>query len=160
MKKVLLLAICLVVSSLSVFSQKARTPYSSAIGLRAGLADEHIGLTYKHYNNGFISYEIMGLVDYNFNGGEVYGFLQYNGVLPDVPSSFRYVLGGGAHVGGWSSGLALGLDGMLGVEYTFTEIPVNLGFDWHPLLNLYDPTFKAVHMWPKKFGLSVRYAIK
>ena len=48
------------------------------------------------------------------------------------------------------------IDGIIGLEYTFNEIPLNLAIDWIPLINIADyPAF-----WGGGVGLSVRYAIK
>ncbi|MEN9298290.1 MAG: hypothetical protein RLZZ429_603, partial [Bacteroidota bacterium] len=55
-------------------------------------------------------------------------------------------IGGGGHIGVWSDnwrnryptrndGLAIGVDGVLGVDYKVKGAPLNLSFDWQPSFN-------------------------
>jgi hypothetical protein len=46
----------------------------------------------------------------------------------------------------------MGIDGILGIEYTFDDAPINLGLDLKPSLNLFGYT----GLWAE-FGLSARY---
>ena len=59
----------------------------------------------------------------------------------------KWYIGGGGHVGIWSdnwrtkyptrnSSLAIGVDGVLGLDYKVTGVPLNLSFDWQPSFNL------------------------
>lgn len=165
MKKVII-TIGVILLAFGLYAQKSRPsgsqPYSSAFNGRIELNSNttFLGVTYKHYTDAFKSYEIMALTDFD-NGIEFYGQYQYNGMIPDFPPKLRWFIGGGAHVGtwsGWNDDLIIGLNGILGVEYTFDEIPLNLGLDWKPLLNLV--TEKHDRFWPSKFGISIRYVIK
>lgn len=149
--------ICLAFGS---YAQKTTTPYSSAFGGRIEINTDRtfLGFTYKHYMDQLKSYEVMALSDFD-RGIEFYGFLQYNGTVPDFPPKLRWIVGGGANLGTWNDdSFVLGIDGMLGVEYSFTELPLNLGLDWKPVLNLV--TKKDDRFWPSKFGISIRYTIK
>ena len=46
----------------------------------------------------------------------------------------------------------VGIDGILGLEYTFSEVPICLGLDWKPELNLIGYT----GVWSEG-ALSIRY---
>jgi hypothetical protein len=59
----------------------------------------------------------------------------------------NWYYGGGAHIGFYNgshtywgtygtSYTVAGIDGILGIEYSFDEIPINIGIDWKPALNL------------------------
>ena len=71
---------------------------------------------------------------------------------PLKEDGFDWYYGGGAHIGGYNPhyyyqdlnthyydqgyDMAVGVDGIIGMEYTFKEIPLNLGIDIHPLLDV------------------------
>jgi len=75
----------------------------------------------------------------------------------------RWFYGFGAHIGFYNGDYVewgspgstynvLGIDGIIGLEYSFTEAPINLGIDLKPALNIIGYTgFYA------DFALSVRY---
>ncbi len=60
----------------------------------------------------------------------------------------KWYFGFGAHVGFWNGDYTkhywgeagetytvIGVDGILGLEYSFIEVPINLGLDWKPAFN-------------------------
>jgi len=147
-------------ASINTFAQGGRKPYSSAIGGRIEInkSETYFGPTYKHYLDFNKSYELMALTDFD-HGVEFYGLMQYNGTIPDLPQKLRWVLGGGVNLGSWTGdSFVLGLTGMMGIEYSFDEIPLNLGLDWKPVFNLV--TENHDRFWPSKIGISVRYTVK
>jgi len=162
MKKSLLFC-CIFITSLTVFSQK---PYSSAIGNRieANEGDNNLffGVSYKHYAGEMKSFEFIALTNVYQNqitGIELYGLFLYNIKLPDVPSNFRLVLGGGGSAGSWQwDNYVVGLTSKFGAEYTFNFMPINVELDWKPVLNIV--TEKDKHFWPIKFGATIRYTLK
>ena len=158
MKKIVVLigVLCLTLHSI------AQAPYSSAFGGRIEInpGTSYIGFTYKHFTDANKSFEIIALSDFK-DGLEFYGLLQYNGIIPDFPPKLRWVVGGGANLGTWSGfndNIVFGLTGMLGVEYSFDEVPLNLGLDWKPVLDLVTNNTNN-RFWPSKFGISIRYTI-
>ena len=76
---------------------------------------------------------------------------------------FNWFWGFGAHIGVWGAdnpytgsyeGPILGADFVLGIEYTFDEIPLNLSLDLLPSVNLVGYSgWGGLHS-----GLSIRYA--
>jgi hypothetical protein len=156
MKKiVVLIGVCCI--TLGLFAQ---APYSSAFGGRIEMNsnNQFLGFTYKHFTGASKSYEIIALSDFS-SGLEFYGLYQYNGMIPDFPPKLRWVIGGGANLGSWNNDhIVFGLTGMLGVEYSFDEIPLNLGLDWKPVLDLVTNNH-AGRFFPTKFGISIRYTI-
>ncbi|MFZ0280182.1 MAG: hypothetical protein WAL29_00925, partial [Bacteroidales bacterium] len=114
--------------------------YRTSLGLRAGLP---VGVTVKHFLNENNALE--GILASKWRGFVVtglYEFEQWTGEYPGL----NWYWGGGAHVGIWNegynprldvsySGPVIGIDGILGLEYTFDEIPLNLSLDILPSLN-------------------------
>jgi hypothetical protein len=50
----------------------------------------------------------------------------------------------------------VGVDGILGLEHTFSEIPLNLSVDWKPELNfINDPDLYVINL-----SFSARFALK
>jgi hypothetical protein len=47
----------------------------------------------------------------------------------------------------------IGIDGIIGLEYVFRDIPINIGLDWKPALNIIGNT----SFWPDKGAVSIRY---
>ena len=143
----------------------AQHKYNTALGLRLSYGT---GIDIKH--NLDESSSVEGLVDLQWHGLIITGLYEKHFPIIKQEEGFRFYMGGGAHLGFWNeyrkhpwyedkddrSHIALGVDGIIGLEYTFNEIPLNLAIDWIPMINIADhPAF-----WGGGVGLSVRYAIK
>lgn len=151
--------------------------YKTGIGLRGGWEG---GLTVKHFMGdkkaiegilsrgwGWGGYRITGLyeihksfpgadgLDWFYGAGahigsyneKYYGYKCYNGGYYDNKGNW--------HPGGCRRYLTLGIDGILGLEYQFTEIPFTLGVDIKPYIDLVG--------WNDHFAdgaFSLRYTIK
>lgn len=139
MKKIFIL-IFLVFSLITLKAQD----YKTSLGFRAGFPFGPYGASIKHFVNK--SNAIEGLLSSDFNGISVTGLYQFErwtGWYPGI----NWYWGVGAHVGYWDTGAryypynytgggAVGADGVFGFEYTFDEIPLNIGVDFLPSLNL------------------------
>jgi len=114
--------------------------YKTSLGLRAGYP---YGLTVKHFLNSHNAVE--GMLASNY-GGFVATILLENEHWTGIYPGFNWYWGLGAHIGFWDSGAnryigsytgaVLGIDGILGLEYTFDEIPLNLSVDIIPGINI------------------------
>lgn len=115
--------------------------YRTSAGLRAGLP---YGLTVKHFMNDVNAWE--GILASRWGGFVVTGLYENEHWTGEYPG-FNWFWGFGAHLGFWDSGLnprvgvnytgsVIGIDGILGLEYTFDEIPLNLSIDVLPTINL------------------------
>jgi hypothetical protein len=135
--------------------------YRTALGLRLG---SWAGVTAKHFLNPGAAIE--GLLTSRWDGFVITGLYQFTGNAFSEPNLGWY-LGGGAHVGFWSdkrrtwrnrgdSGSIFGVDFIVGLEYTFMQIPLNLALDWKPAVNL----IGHHGFWGDEFALSIRFAIK
>ncbi len=135
----------------------ASAQYKSAVGLRLGNSS---GLTAKM---GFGKRMTMeGQITTRWKGVNFTVLAEITNQLPDTPGLAWYY-GIGANIGFWddpdsnenSTELFLGADGIIGMEYTFPDIPLNLALDWKPYLNIITRT----HFVWDEFALSIRYVI-
>lgn len=115
--------------------------YKTGIGIRAGFSS---GLTVKHFMSKKAAFE--GLLTTRWQGFDITGLYEVH-VRAFNTEHLNWYYGGGAHIGFYNGDHAywgtygtaytvIGIDGILGLEYTFAEIPINLGLDWKPALNL------------------------
>lgn len=68
----------------------------------------------------------------------------------------RWFYGAGAYVGFQSNETFLGPTGILGLDYKFANVPINLSVDWKPELDI----IPSVNFVPDAFALSVRFTLK
>lgn len=156
MRKVALIIVLVI----SVVATTKAQEYKTGIGLRAGYP---AGLTLKHFFSRNASFE--GLLSTRWRGFEVTGLYEINKPAFDV-ERLHWYYGFGAHIGFWngkytyyywgtsgSQYTVVGIDGILGLEYNFKEIPVNLGIDWKPAFNVIGYT----GFWADGMAISLRY---
>ena len=157
MKKVIILF--LIFTSFQAVSQD----YKNALGVRGGWPS---GVTFKT----FIAPDraLEGILSGYRGGFEITGLYELHQQAFDVPYLKLYY-GPGMHIGLFSDnvllpsyyhtrrgrGFLLGLDAVLGIEYTFTEVPFVVGFDLKPALDLSPQPFLYLTS-----GLSVRWYFK
>lgn len=155
MKKVIILT-TLILGSFLVKGQD----YKTAVGIRGGLSN---GITVKHFISGTNSVE--GILSTRWKGFNITGLYQFNNSLPEAGLNWYYGFGG--HVGFWDGRYnnwftdnrtytVIGVDGIIGIEYTFQPIPLNISLDYKPAFNLIGYS----GFWGDEFAISVRYTIK
>lgn len=156
MKKLVGLA-CMVLffTSLS-FSQD----YKTAIGIKGGFPG--IGAVNLKHNMG------ANAIDVSVGGGSrhlwIQGLYEWNNPIQD---GFSWYYGLGADLGfynehyGWRDNkyydgrVTLGLDGVIGIEYTFPTVPINLALEAVPTIRL--TPYTGFYMYG---NFAVRFAIK
>lgn len=134
--------------------------YNTGIGLRGGFAN---GLTIKHFVTQRAAFE--GIISSRWRGLELTGLYEVHGRAFNT-ERMKWYIGFGGHVGFWNGDYAkpywgepgtkytvVGVDGILGLEYSFLEIPFNIGIDWKPAFNFFGYT----GFWADGGALSVRY---
>jgi hypothetical protein len=148
MKKKITLIALLTVLSLSMFGQG----YQQAIGVRLGV---NTGVTYKKFLSQDHAIEFIG--NALFDDGSTYlgvsGEYLWSWGIVDGLSWF---VGPGASVGLWTgdfSGFNIALNGMVGLEYKFSLIPLAVGIDLNPHFYF----LNSVGISPFVGALSVRY---
>jgi hypothetical protein len=75
---------------------------------------------------------------------------------PTNIEGLKWFYGGGAYVGFENGDTYLGPTGILGIDYKFTNVPINLSLDWKPELDL----LPEINFVPDAFALSVRFTLK
>lgn len=153
-KKVFVACFVLLVFSVSAFAQKNSSSYKTGIGIKFYPS----GVTLKHFVKENQALDFIGY--FWQKGTRITGLYE---IHKDISSSgnFKWYIGPGAHVGLYSSkyynsGVSVGVDGVLGLDYKFKDAPINLSADWQPSFEFGDfEGFQAG--WG---GLSIRYTFK
>jgi len=156
MKKIIF--VCLFVISISSISYAQ--DYNTGVGFRGGFSN---GLTIKHFTGPKSAFELI--LSSRWRGFEITGLYEIHNQAFNTPG-FKWYYGFGGHVGFWNgdytnkywgepgtSYAVIGLDGILGLEYSFTEIPINLGLDWKPAFNIIGYS----GFWADGGAFSIRY---
>ncbi len=135
--------------------------YRTAVGVRGGYPS---GLNVKHFIKKDVALE--GIISGYARGFEFTGLYEIHKQAFDTPY-LNWYYGPGFHIGSFGdrnvpfyyrnryengSGLALGLDAVLGLEYTLDEIPFVLGVDIKPAIDFLPGAYFYVNA-----GLSVRF---
>ena len=136
----------------------AQAQYNNAIGLRLWY---YPGITFKHHFSDPAALELI--LDTRWGGWIVTGLYEHH--FPLGPENLNLYVGGGGHIGFLRKGVSnkhwgtyegggfVGLDGILGLEYTLESIPLNFSLDWKPAFNL--AGYQG--WWGDGGALSVRY---
>ncbi len=161
MKK--LLSILIVVLVAGTFNNAFSQDYKSAIGLRLSSNAAVVGnaITFKQFINEKTAIE--GLV--SFGGSDkpiAFGALAEFHKPLSTPG-LQWFYGAGAYLGFGKEYNAtknvdehktyFGGQGVVGLDYKFASIPLNLSLDWKPELNL----VSDINFEPSAIGLSVRF---
>lgn len=129
MKKLLLAVFLCIATVFSTNCANAQT----ALGLR--LCPDGAGFTGKFFINNPLAFELQ--MNASFPGRNSYtavGLFEYH--VPFSDPQFRFLLGGGAHIGGYENGGGIfGIDGIMGLEYVFKNTPLGLSVDFKPAVN-------------------------
>lgn len=127
--------------ALFVAPQIKAQDYNTGIGLRGGFSS---GLTIKHFLSERKAVE--GIFDSRWHGFAITGLYEVHQQAFDT-DRLNWYYGVGGHIGFWDANdkkwgdntgnyTIIGIDGILGLEYNFKEIPFNLSIDWKPAFNV------------------------
>ena len=158
MKK-LLLGCLVLIAAVSVKAQELNkgTSYTTAVGLKMYPG----ALSVKHFIAD--SRAVEGLAFLSQDGFRLTGLYEIHNDLGSV-EGLQWYIGGGAHMGIWSdswkaqfptrnSGVSIGVDGVIGLDYKIKGAPLNLSFDWQPSFN-----FIGYNYFESAWGgLGIRY---
>lgn len=142
---------------LTVLAANAQS-YDTGIGLRGGLAN---GLTVKHFVSQNTAVE--GILTTRWGGFNITGLYEMHKIAFDTPGLYWFY-GFGGHIGFWDGDrnpwfndtenyTVFGIDGIIGMEYVFEEIPFTIGIDWKPAINIAGHT----NFWADGGALTLRY---
>jgi len=156
MKKIFVLTAFLV-SVVALSAQRGML--DNAIGARVGLGS---GATFQHFFTDQKVFEIMAFQQYGAINLAALGEMHQQ--IADI-HGLKWYIGAGGHAGVYTKRsqffedpsqqavLALGVDALIGLEYYFRSLPVQISVDWKPARNLH-----GLHNteWDGG-GISVRY---
>ncbi len=124
------------------------------------------------------NFAFEGILGFRSGGLQLYGLFETRKplYLNRLENMYLY-FGGGAHVGfvrwneydqeydpyhnyyddnyDWHTGAAFGLDGMIGMEYSFVSAPISMAVDFKPFFEMFGPFLMRVNFWD--FGFHLRY---
>ena len=145
-KAVLLVAFLL---AMVTFSQAQH--YKTAVGVRLGPNTAAVtgGFTVKHFINENTALE--GIIGVN-NGFGVCGLYEKHFNIAAV-NNLQWFAGFGGYVSFNNNNTFIGGAGIVGLDYKFEEIPLNISLDWKPELNI----ISTVNFQSSGVGLSARF---
>jgi hypothetical protein len=135
--------------------------YDMGIGAKIGMAP---GISVKR----FITTDLAGeaVLTYRWQGVNLTGLAEFHVPVFDT-EGMNFFYGGGIHIGVWDSGLArdlpasghqlnMGIDGIVGLEYSFRDVPFLIGMDWKPNFNIFQDSRLIID----EISLVLRYIIR
>ncbi len=157
--KRLFLFFCLLISVFAGSAQQNNgSSYSTALGLKMYPG----ALSLKHFFEP--DKAIEGLAFISQDGFRMTGLYEIHNNLGTI-EGLKWYIGGGGHMGIWSdrwktqyparnTGISIGVDGVLGLDYKIKGAPLNVSFDWQPSFSFigYNAFESATG------GLGIRYA--
>lgn len=159
MKRILFAAAFILMSYLAS-AQANGSSYRSALGVKFYPG----GITFKHFTE---SNKALEGIAYFWNYGFRFtGLYEIHGDFNGEPG-LKWYIGPGAHIGFWNdewknrypsraSGVAIGIDGVLGLDYKIKGAPIDLSVDWQPSFNFVGYSYFESG-WG---GFAIRYTLK
>ena len=132
MKKLLLLFFFVTALSAAQAQNKTTnsTEYKTAIGVKLWTGG---GVSLKTFISDRNALEFIGYFDRY--GTRITGLYEIHGNLSSE-GALKWYVGPGAHVGLYKGITAVGIDGVVGIDYKFSNLPLNLALDWQPSFEL------------------------
>jgi hypothetical protein len=157
MKKILLLLSALAILQMSASAQAEGSSYQTAVGVKFYPG----AISIKHFVED--NRAVEGLASFWNYGFRVTGLYEIHGDINGA-EGLKWYVGPGAHIGFYndtwktnfpsrSSGVAIGIDGVLGLDYKINSAPINISLDWQPSFNVVGYTYFEGG-WG---GLGIRY---
>lgn len=153
MKQLFLPVLAVLIASGAAAQNKTAnsTTYKTAFGVKIW---DGGGLSLKTFLDEKNALEFIGF--FNSNGARVVGLYEIHGDL-NTETNLKWYIGGGGHVGFYKvndvSKTVIGVDGVIGVDYKFKNLPLNLSLDWQPAFE-FGSGFGFSGGWG---GLGIRY---
>lgn len=137
MKKLLIITLVFVSFSLQqAAAQSKGSSYKTALGVKFYPG----AITLKHFVKSDAALEGIGY--FWERGARITGLYEFHGNITGA-RGLKWYVGPGAHVGFYNDryyggGTAVGIDGVLGLDYKFTGAPINMSVDWQPSFEFAD----------------------
>ncbi len=117
-------------AQLQVSAQTKGSSYKTALGVKFYPG----AITVKHFIQPNRALEGIGY--FWERGTRITGLYEIHGDIKNA-RGLKWYIGPGAHIGFYNNkhyggATAIGIDGVLGLDYKFYEAPINLSLDWQP----------------------------
>jgi hypothetical protein len=158
MKKII--SISLFLAALAFTTTASAQAYKTGIGVRLSSAQAMVNnsISFKHFLNERSAIEVL----FSFGDPLAIGAL-YEIHKPFSTEGIQWFYGGGGYLGFVKTfnpnknrnetDVNLGAQGVLGLDYKFTNLPLNLSLDWKPELNL----VSDINFEPAAIGFTARF---
>jgi len=153
MKKII--GLTLVVIAVGISGLQAQT-YKTALGIRLSSKDAVINnsVSFKHFINEKAAIEAL----FTFDRRAAIGALFEMHTPVASADGLVWYYGAGAYIGFDSdktnpSRSLMGAQGVVGLDYKFPALPINLALDWKPELNIID----NINFEPAAIGFTIRF---
>lgn len=150
MKKIVVSLLLATGVVINVQAQDDTKIYNNAVGIRLGPSVPVIksGISYKRFlsNNNAIE----GILSFG-DGIGICGLYEIH--KPLAAENVQWFIGFGGYVGFQNNISSIGGAGIAGIDYNFTNIPLNLTLDWKPELNI----IEKIGFEGSTVGFSIRY---
>jgi len=153
MKRSLLFAIVAILFSVT---QLKAQDYKTALGLRLSSNGPAINnsVSFKHFMNPKLAIEGLFTFDKTAAIGALF---EVHNPMPST-EGLKWFYGTGAYLGFDSDKTntdraLMGAQGIIGLDYKFANLPINLSLDWKPELNIID----NINFEPAAVGFSIRF---
>ena len=152
MKTLLVLLFAIFLTVYSANAQTTGSDYKNALGIKV----YPTGVTFKHFISGSHALEGRGyFVNY---GARIVGLYEIHNNIPNA-GNLKWYYGAGAHLAFYNSkngdGSAIGIDGVLGLDYKINSAPINFSLDWQPYIEF--GNFKNNGFAGNVGGIAIRY---
>ncbi|MBK8711228.1 MAG: hypothetical protein IPL97_05010 [Niastella sp.] len=150
MKKIMGFAVAILLTTFATAQNKTANSleYKTAAGIKVW---DGVGLSLKTFIQDKAALEFVGF--FNSAGARVTGLYEFHGDL-NTEGNLKWYIGPGAHVGFYKGNNTLvGIDGVVGLDYKFNELPLNISLDWQPSFE-FSKGYGFAGGWG---GLGIRY---
>ena len=144
----------LIVTCMSLTQGAFSQDYKLGLGIRLSNSSPTLSnsISVKYFLDP--SSAVEGLLSFGGSRFGIGGLYQVHNPL-NFPG-LKWFYGGGAYLGFQSSNTYLGPTGIIGLDYKFEKIPLNLSLDWKPELDI----LPKISFVPDAFGLSARFTLQ
>ncbi len=154
MKKLIVIATCIFLVNIAAAQNKtvSSNEYKTAIGIKFW---DGAGLNLKTFLTDKTALEFIGF--FNSTGTRITGLYEIHGNL-STEGNLKWYIGFGGHASFYKKlGTGGGIDGVLGVDYKFSNMPLNLALDWQPSVEVGVSTLNGFA--GSYGGLAIRYTL-
>jgi hypothetical protein len=140
----------LLIFIVSSFSLLKAQDYKVGLGVRLSNSTPTLNnsITIKYFMTQ--QHALEGLISFGSRFG-IGGLYEVH--KPTTATGLNWFFGGGAYIGFQDGNTYLGPTGIIGLDYKFTNIPLNLSLDWKPELDI----IPDINFVPDAFAISARF---